>query len=320
MNANEGKLENPIINQELNILLDSNRVEAPNFYDNGICDIFYVPVKDGELKVYHYKPEKQISVRPIIFLPGFATTPLTWQDFHIAHHGKNEYFYVETREKESANIRRHRKADLTINQLALDVAQVIDYLGYTDQDYILMGNCLCGGVILLGLIQGFISPPTAIVFDPFAKWTQNRLFVKMIMPIFPPFLLGLLKFLIAKIVMANMKNEAQKRRNMDIVDKAVPWKWRKFSLQNVNYDLSHDLSKITKEVYVCHGPVDKYHPEGTFRKVTKEIPNGQFIYMKTRDEDREFLVGIIASEFSKITMKEKIPQSLRQFHLDLEKE
>ena len=320
MKANTNESNFGTKNPELDQLIDTYRNEVPNFYEEGISAILYVPVNDGEIKVFHYKPEKQTSKRPIIFLPGFGTTPLTWRDFHIAQHEKNEYYYVETRDKKSANIRRYRKTDLTINQIAKDIAQVVDFLGLSNQDYILMGACLSGGVILQGLIHNHLSPPTSILFDPFTKWTQNRIFVKGCMPFIPPFLLGFLKFIIARIVMSNMKNEAQKERNMDIVASAVPWKWRKFSLKNVNFDLTDDLKKIKNEVYVCHGPKDKYHPEGTFREVTKNIPKGKFLYMKTLDEDRQLLVGLIASEFAKITQKDSMPKSLQPFHVNLENE
>ena len=40
------------------------------FTEEGICEEFYVPVKDGELRVFHHKSEKIEVKRPILFLPS----------------------------------------------------------------------------------------------------------------------------------------------------------------------------------------------------------------------------------------------------------
>ena len=176
-----------------------------------------------------------------------------------------------------------------------------------------------GGAVLNGLVKGYINPPTVIVFDPFTKWRQNILLVKLVMPILPPAILGVLKFVIARVVMSNMKNEVQKKRNMETVEGAVPWIWRKFSIQNVNYDITEELGEISQEVFIFHGPKDKYHPEGTFEKVAQQIPNGRFYKINVKEDEREHLVGIIASEFARFTKEEGIPNSMKNYEIPLDR-
>ena len=91
-------------------------------------------------------------------------------------------------------------------------------------------------------------------------------------------------------------------------------------MQNLSYDLTDTLKEIENEVFIFHGPKDKYHPEGTFEKVAEQIPRGRFFYMKTKDEDRELLAGIIATTFAKNENKTEVPESLQLFEVELNRE
>jgi pimeloyl-ACP methyl ester carboxylesterase len=320
MNQNSITNNNKQQAKELDDFISSYKRDVPNFYDENESEIVYVPVNGGEIKVYHHKPEPVNTKRPIIFIPGFGMAPLMWREFHHTHHGKIEYVHIETRDKKSANIERNRKADLTIDRFAQDIVSVIDYLGLSGKDYVLMGSCLSGGVILHGIIQKYLNPPTTIVFDPFCKWTQYRFLVKYIIPFVPPFLLNIMKYLIAKLLMRNMKNEAQIERNNAMLEEAVAWKWRKFALKNHKFDLTNDFNKIENEIFVCHGPKDKFHPDGTFHEIAKKIPKGRFIKMKISDHLRETMAGAIATEFAKITKKDGIPSTLKSYEVELNRD
>ncbi len=305
--------------QKVEELILKHKRDTPNFYDEGESEIFHVPVEDGEIRVFHHKPKKILTKRPILFIPGFGTTPWTWRQFHHTHHGYAEYYHLETRDKKSNRIRRHRKVNFTVDQIAKDIAEVIKFTGLDKRDYVLMAACMTGGAILQGLIKGYFKPPTAIVFDPFVEWKQNRALVRIVMPVLPPAVLGAIKFLIGKVVMANMKNEAQKERNMDTIDAAVPWIWRKFSLQNINYNLTKNLREIKDQVFVFHGPKDKYHPEGTFQNIARSIPNGRFFYMNTANENREYLAGAIGTSFAYKTKEDGIPPELELYEIKLKR-
>jgi len=158
-------------NTELDKYILSFKRDVPNFYDDDICDVILVPVEGGTIRVFHHKPKNVRSQRPIVFIPGFGTATQSWRDFHFTHHGDTEYYHIESREKISANIKRDKKADLSIDRLAKDIAAVIDFVGLTNSDYVLVGTCMAGGVLLYGAISQILQPPTMIAFDPFTKWT-----------------------------------------------------------------------------------------------------------------------------------------------------
>ncbi|MEA2070140.1 MAG: hypothetical protein U9O98_02520 [Asgard group archaeon] len=289
---------------------------VPNFYDEGVCEIKYIPVENGEIRVFHHKPEKVKTKRPIVFAPGFATAPYIWREFHYPQHDFLEYYHIETRDKKSSKIKNRRNADFSIEQIAKDIGTIINYLNLAKKDYVLVGTCMCGGAILTGLINEFFNPPTTIVLDPFTKWTQNKFLVKTIMPIIPAPLLGGLKYLFAKLILANMKNEAQKKRNMATIEEAVPWIWKKFSTQNINYDITTKLANIKQQIYIFHGPPDKYHPEG-FIEIAKKIPNARYFHIPIKEEYRELLIGIIGTIFASITKEDDLPMFIKKYEVEI---
>jgi pimeloyl-ACP methyl ester carboxylesterase len=300
---------------EINKLVESGRRDVPPFYDEGECEIIYYPVTDGELKVFHHKPEKKESKRPIVFLPGYISAPPSWVDFPRTHHGISEYYYLESREKASSKLRRHRKLKFTIEESARDLQKAIKHLGLENKDYVLFATSYGGAIVLQAISEELINPPTVIVFDPAVKWVYSNAFTNFINFITPPLVLGVLRIIIARLYLLKMKNEAQKKRYMLKVKGIQAWKFRKCTHQNRKYDISAKLPSIEKDISIFHGPLDKYHPREEFYNYAKTLPKGRFFFMETDKNDRELLAGVIATEFAKITKVEDIPKKLLQFEI-----
>jgi pimeloyl-ACP methyl ester carboxylesterase len=302
---------------KLEKLLIKGKRDVPSFCAKGINEELFIPVKDGELRVFHHKPTKITSQRPIVFIPGYIAAPETWVDFHKPHHGFTEYYYIESREKTSSRIKRHRKVQLTVKQSAKDLQQVLEQLDLLGKDYVLMGSSFGGAIILQALIDKLIDPPTIITFDPITKWVYGGFMIKFLNPIVPPFLMGILRNIIAKILLAGMKNKKQKRRMEGFAKGAQPWKFRKASMQNKSFDIQDRLSEIDNEILLFHGPLDRYHPRIAYYNYAKAMPNGRFFFMDTLDENRELLAGVVATEFAKVSSKRKIPSILQNFEIKI---
>ncbi|MHA1200002.1 MAG: hypothetical protein ACTSQF_11795 [Candidatus Heimdallarchaeaceae archaeon] len=56
----------------INKMLRDARRDVPTFMDEGAAEILYVPIEDGELKVYHHIPEKSETKRPIVFVQALS--------------------------------------------------------------------------------------------------------------------------------------------------------------------------------------------------------------------------------------------------------
>lgn len=300
-------------------LLDKGRRDVPTFLDEGSSEILYVPIDDGELRVFHHKPEKQTTKRPIVFIPGYVAAPSTWTDFHIPHQGFGEYYYLETREKRSSKIKKTRNTTMTITQTAYDVGVALEDLGLTKKDYVLASSSYGGGVILDGLINQYFDPPTAFVHDPIVKWVWEKSINNILLRIIPVSLLNALRIPIAYIFTAGMKNKDNRRRMIEFARGLEPWKFKRCTLENNKFNIFEDLKKIKNEVFINTGPLDRYHPRLEYYKYAKEIPKGRFLFMNTANEDRQLLAGVIGTEFAKVTKEDGLPETLKQFEIKIKR-
>ncbi|NHJ83863.1 MAG: alpha/beta hydrolase [Asgard group archaeon] len=295
-------------------LIEANNQKVPFFYEEGVCEESFIPIDDGELRIFHHKPKQPLSKRPILFVPGFGTSPWSWRHFSVPMYEKGEYYFLETREKSSSKINNRRKAKMSIDQTAKDIGQVIKYLGLDKKDFVLFGASYCGGIILHGLAKKYFTALTVALYDPLKSWKKHRKYVYFIAPM-PPFILNVFKKIIVKFFLIGFKNETQRQRIYDYIQHADAWKWRKAGIQNFRYDVTHELKQIEEETLVFHGPFDKFHPGEHYLQIAREIPHGRYIYLKTAEEHRELLAGIIALEMGKITAKEQLPDIFMKFEL-----
>ncbi|MCE7743148.1 MAG: alpha/beta hydrolase [Candidatus Heimdallarchaeota archaeon] len=303
----------------INKMLRDARRDVPTFMDEGAAEILYVPVDDGELKVYHHIPERSETKRPIVFVPGFVANPKTWIDFHLPHHDIGEYYYIETREKMSSRIKKSRQTLMTIKHTAYDLGLVLKELGLTDKDYLLVGSSYGGSVVLEGLIHEYFSPPTTLVHDPIVKWVWEKSINNVLLRIVPKFILSVMRIFIAHIFTFGMKNKDQKERMIEFARGIEPWKFKRACLQNNKFNNFEDLKEIKEEVFLTTGPLDRYHPRIAYYNYAKEIPKGRFIFMDTPNNDRQLLAGIIGTEFAKQSKDEEIPDKIKQFEIKLKR-
>ncbi len=301
-------------------MLKKGRRDVLTFLEDGACEILYVSIDDGELRVFHHKPEKNETSRPIVFLPGFVAAPTTWVDFHVPHHGIGEYYYLETREKRSSRINKTRKTLMTINRTAVDLGVALKELGLEEKDYVLAGSSYGSTIILEALIHRYIDPPTVVVHDPIIKWIWDKSLNNILLRIVPKFILSFMRILIAHVFTLGMRNKEQRERMIEFTKGLEPWKFKRATLQNNKFNIFENLKNIKKEVFITTGPLDRYHPRIAYYNYAKEIPNGRFIFMDTDNEERQLLAGIIGTEFAKITKDADIPESIKQFEIKLERE
>jgi hypothetical protein len=142
----------------------------------------------------------------------------------------------------------------------------------------------------------------------------------VVLPLTPNFILDIGRKVIAKFIMRNMKNEAQRERNMKFVEGAVPFKWKKTNIQNRKINLKPDLPKIKNEVFITHGPKDKFHPGETFYNYAKLTPKGRLLYLNGPDEDRELIAGILGTAFMNVKKEDGLPEILKPLEIDLKRE
>ncbi|MHA1585218.1 MAG: hypothetical protein ACTSWL_08185, partial [Promethearchaeota archaeon] len=202
----------------------------PEFWNNNSIDQIYIPVKDGEIRVFHHTPTNPISKRPLVYVPGWGGIPKMYQDLYEVLHYRVEFYYVETREKESSHMNRW-KAQFTMSQKAEDIGVAIKELGLKNQDYILFGACWGGAMVLQGVMDGTLNAPTTVTLDPMHTLWYPKWILRWIAPILPPVIFNILKPLLRWMQMHKMHEKRQKERANGMIDRAVMWKWRKTAIQ-----------------------------------------------------------------------------------------
>ncbi|MCG3257615.1 MAG: alpha/beta hydrolase [Candidatus Heimdallarchaeota archaeon] len=306
----------PELEQKVLKMLTATEKKVPNFWEIDTTESLYVPVDDGEIRVYHFKPDNPISKRSLVFVPGWGGTEIGFMDFYEVIHDKVECYYIETREKRSSKLDR-KKAKLDMSQKARDIRDVINYLELDKEDFVLLGTCWGGAIILHGLIDGTIDAPTIVTQDPMHTLWFPKWFLRFVSPFLPVFVVRLFKPIIRNIQLRGMNEEVQRRRAETFIEDAELWKWKRSADSIINFELIGNISTITKEVVVTNGTKDKVHDQITYPNMAAEMPYGRFIYMKTDESRRERLIGLIALEFSKVTVNDGLPPSLRDFEKEL---
>ena len=306
----------PKLEQKVHEMLESTMNNVPNFWEIETTESFYVPVDNGEIKVYHIKPKNPVSKRPLVFIPGWGTSGIGFVDFYEVIHDKVECYYVETREKKSSKLDR-KSAKMGMYQKAKDVQDVINYFELDKRDFVLQGTCWGSAIILQGLIEEIIDAPTIIAHDPMHTLWFPKWFLRYMSPILPIFVVKMIKPILKRLQLRGMNEEVQRRRAEVFVADAELWKWKRAADSVIDFELFGNISGITKEVFVTNGTKDKVHNQITYPKIASELPNGRFIFMKTDESRRERLMGLIGFEFSKIRKTDGIPPSLREFEINI---
>jgi hypothetical protein len=299
-------------------LLDKSKKEVPAFYEEGISESVYVPVEGGEIRVFHYKPEKPITKKPFIYVPGFFCPHQIWKDIHIANHNTAEYYYIESREKSSSKIKRGRKANFTIDQLARDLQKVIEFFEIDKTKYNILGASYGAAMILQGLIKNYFTPDLSVLYDPLARWDYAKFLTYVINPITPPFVLGFIRMILAHVFLPDPKNVTQREKILLYIKEAEPWKFRKSSIHIRDFNIVNDLPKITDNVIVCHGPSDNLHKSEEYFQYAKAIPKCKLLVTTVSDEEREHFYGIMANIFSQYEEIDSIPPPFKIFEIPLD--
>lgn len=318
MSENAGEIRNQGIDEKLMELIETNTRKVPYFYEEGICNAFYIPVEGGEIRVFHHTPKKPITKRPILFAPGFGTSMWAWRDFSLPFVEQGEFYFLETREKKSSKFKNRFRTKITVKQVAQDIGVIIHHLGLDKKDFVLFGTSYCGGAILKGLIDRILTAPSIVLVDPAPKLTYYRGLIAFLR-FLPPFIIGIIRYLLGSIALSGENNKAQRERSKYVRNESVPWKWRKASTDMLRFNILNDLSGIKEEVIIFHGPPDKHHAPALFEDVARRIPKARFFSALSSDDKRELACAVIGLEFCKIRAEDGIPDSIKPLEKSIAK-
>lgn len=305
--------------QNVEQLIQSVKQPINDFWSKIDCKVSFIPVDNGEIRLIHHKPENPIGIRPILFIAGWGTSPEVFLDFYEVFYNRVEFYFLETREKNSSRLMKKR-AKITMTQNAKDIKKALDYLNLDQSsDFILMGSCWGGSIILHGLILREFTAPTIITFDPMHKMWFSRFLLRFIFPFLPIFIIIWIKNLVKYFSMRKRKDEIQALRVKHLLENCDIRKWKNAAIPAKDFYLFGRLSKIEEEVFIFAGTEDNIHDKRYYPPMTKEMPKGRFFYMGTDESNREYLMALIPLEFSKIKSSDGVPKSLADFEKKIDR-
>jgi hypothetical protein len=298
--------------EAVELLLEAADPATPALDAPGTAEVLWLPVSGAEIRVFHAVPQRKAAVRPIVFVPGWGTIPAGWQDFVRAVWGKAELFYLETREKSSSRI-LDRRSDMGIGGSARDLSDALSALGLGGRDFVLAAACWGATIVLKGMIDGHLSAPTVLVGDPMHTLWFPKWLLRWISPLVPTAALGLLRPILSRLLLGDMREPTQKARAYSFIYGADFWKWKKSAEAVRDFELYGSLGGVREELFVLNGTADKIHDPVDYPRICRELPRGRFLFMPTDESRRERLFGSAALEFARVGGASGLPASLGRF-------
>ena len=275
-------------------------IEVATLLGNPDCQIeaHHVEGFDGfQLKVYTFTPNQKSNSSPVVFIPGWTSVMDGWAPLLSSWVENRVIYYVETREKISAQTpnRRLRRSDFEMMKHIQDIAAVCNSLQIPD-DALWFGSSLGGTVILYGLMENQLKGKAAFLISPNSKFRFSGWMLPIIsMPwwFYPPLIrlsLPYLKF--------RLKEKAQYIRYRRTLLNANVLRLKRSVQANRRYDLPLNLENVRIPIAICVAASDTLHTGDDAQRIADELPKGRLLEVPSNQyaHEADVIVDIDAWE------------------------
>lgn len=228
-------------------------------------------------------PMDSKDTRPLLFVAGWISLIDGWKDFLPVFTANRRVVYVETREKQSAELPSDRPATkqpairFDMDRMVQDLQEVVADQGWEEQDYDLVGSSLGATAIAEYLAEtnpAVIKPHRAALIAPNADFP----FPKWSLPIMRYAPLGLWAVLkpVAKWYLRNFRVEEpeQAAKYEKTLDSADIHRLKRNAITLIDYKIWPKLPLVTTPTLVIGASADKLHGLENIQRMGQEIPNG----------------------------------------------
>ncbi len=260
----------------------------------------WISVEDGvRLQVFEWHPECETGADPILFVAGWISLVTGWRPLLEKMVETHPVYYIETREKCSAEIDRNlmRTSGFSIPRLAEDLIVASARLGLDNDGTVLFGSSMGSNAILEALKNGRLPARAAFLVGPnvefhFPAW--GRVAVHVV----PAWLIQRLKGFVIWYLQkfrVNAKDDPEQMASYVRTVRAADAVRLKLSAKAVQgYTVLPGLETIEAPVAVAYAGSDSLHGEGEVRRIVDAIPAGTAVmcpsntYMHTAAVAEEF--------------------------------
>jgi pimeloyl-ACP methyl ester carboxylesterase len=263
-------------------------------------------VEEGvSLRLYEWRPKDDDGADPILFVAGWISLVTGWVPLLERLVQVRPVFYLETREKESAEISPNlmRPESFSVSRLAEDLVEVSNQLELDSGRTVLFGSSMGSNAILEALKGDRLAAKAAFVVGPNAEfhfpwWGRPLVHLpRWVYSAAKPFVLWYLR-----TFRVNAREDPeQMARYVRTIRAADPERIMLSARAVIDYEAMPGLETISAPVAVAYAANDTLHGEEEVERIVDAMPHGIAVscpsntYMHTEDvvADLEcFLAGL----------------------------
>jgi len=122
----------------------------------------YVPMSDGaELLCYYTKKGNNSSGVTILFVPGYASVPMSWNDLWDCIYEEFDLYVLETREKITSKVKWSHKGDM--NRSGMDIGDTLRGLKLNPKKTVIFCASASALYTMRGLAEKWFDEPLGII-------------------------------------------------------------------------------------------------------------------------------------------------------------
>ncbi|MCE7741962.1 MAG: hypothetical protein GOP50_05845 [Candidatus Heimdallarchaeota archaeon] len=237
--------------------LEDDYTQEELFYKE--AERVYVPMSDGaELLTYFTKKGNHPKGYEILFIPGYSSVPMSWNDLWDCLNEHFNLYVFETREKITSKVKWKHKGDM--NRSGLDVKEVFEGLKLDPKKTIIYCACSSALYVARALAEEWIKPLAVIMVGAVRtpKLPTKLVFLTHFTPSFV--INGLLR-VIGKIWISTViKEGVQRERYKQYIGTASAMRWKKTS-SITWWDGTEDFKKIDTPTLIVGAVEEDLHED-----------------------------------------------------------
>lgn len=244
-----------------------------------LFDARHLTVEDGvRLRLYEWRPKIDDGTDPIFFVAGWISLVTGWVPLLEKLVRSRPVFYLETREKESAEISANlmRPSSFSVPRLAEDLVEVSNQLDLDGDRTVLFGSSMGSNAILEALKGDRLKAKGAFVVGPNAEfhfpwWGRPLVHLpSWIYSAAKPFVVWYLRTFRVNV----REDPEQMARYVRTVRAADPKRIMLSARAVIDYDAMPGLDTISSPVAVAYAANDTLHGAEEVQRIVDAMPRG----------------------------------------------
>ena len=238
-----------------------------------------VPVApEVRLRLLRWTPVAAATERPMLFVAGWVSAVSGWTDLLRPLVKQRAVYYLETREKPSAEVPTGLgPAAYSNSQIATDLVAAVHAMRLTVREHLVVGSSFGASALVEAMKGGRLEPRGAFLVGPtcefrFPRW--GRLMLQL-----PAASYHLLKYVAIgylRLFRVDARKEPeQMQRYRDTLLDAVPERIKLSAMAVESYRLWPGLESIRVPVGVAHAASDTLHSSRDIERLLKALPQSR---------------------------------------------